>query len=273
MTSSGRTTFTLDFNWKITLFAVAFLPVLMGLGFWQLDRAEEKRRIIGEFDQRLNLPPVDVDTQDDPYALQEHQAVTLTGSFNQQQWFLLDNRIRRGRAGFEVLVPFYTREGQWVIVNRGWVQANPVRTDLPHVPFPQGEVTISGRLRLVRGDIMLTDDVDEGEGWPRIVQTERVLILNRLLEDFSHTLWRFSVRIDGGDPGALEAGWPLVNTSPEKHTGYAVQWFALALVLVVLLVFANTNLWALLSSGKDKADTGTVEKPGTIEKPGTGEKQ
>ncbi|TQV70714.1 SURF1 family protein [Exilibacterium tricleocarpae] len=252
----GRTQFTLEFNWKITLVTVLFLPVLIGLGFWQLDRAEEKRQIIGAFEQRLNLPPVDVDTQDDAYALQSHQAVTLTGSFNQQQWFLLDNRVRRGQAGFEVLVPFYTSEGKWIIVNRGWVKANALRTDLPEVEFPAGEVTIRGRLRLVQGDLVLSDDVAEGDGWPRIVQTERVLILNRLLEDFDHTLWRFSVRIDADDPAALEAGWPLINTSPAKHIGYAVQWFALAAALLVLLVFANTNLWAVLSSrgGKTTAD-------------------
>ncbi len=252
MMPSGQTQFSVDFNWKISLAAAIFVPVLLGLGYWQLERAEHKRQLLAEFDQHLKLAPVDIDTQD-LHALKSHQAVTLTGSFNQQQWFLLDNRVRRGRAGFEVLAPFYTLEGNWILVNRGWVEAKPLRTDLPEVAMPRGEVTLRGRLRLAQEDFVLTDDIAEGDGWPRVVQTENIAALNPLLDNFAHHLGHFSVRLDADDPAALEAGWPLVNTSPHKHTGYAVQWFAMAATLVVLTIFANTNLWTLLTSRRKNA--------------------
>jgi len=51
----------------------------------------------------------------------------------------------------------------------------------------------------------------------------------------------------------VEAGWPVVNVSPAKHRGYAVQWFTMAAALIVFFVFRSSNLWALLR-GKTSGD-------------------
>ena len=52
-------------------------------------------------------------------------------------------------------------------------------------------------------------------------------------------LFPYSVRLDAGQPGALRVDWEPINTQPEKHTGYAVQWFAMAIALVLFWVYSS----------------------------------
>ena len=56
------------------------------------------------------------------------------------------------------------------------------------------------------------------------------------------------MRLEADSPAALRTGWEIVTVSPEKHRGYAVQWFMMAAALVVLSAFANSNLAGWLKS-------------------------
>ena len=58
----------------------------------------------------------------------------------------------------------------------------------------------------------------------------------------------YSLRLDAREPGALMTGWFVVNVQPGKHVGYAYQWGALALALIILAIFANSNLGLFISS-------------------------
>jgi surfeit locus 1 family protein len=59
-------------------------------------------------------------------------------------------------------------------------------------------------------------------------------------------LFPWSLRLAEGDRAAFEAGWPLANASPAKHTAYAVQWFSMAAALVLVFLLRSSNLWQLL---------------------------
>jgi cytochrome oxidase assembly protein ShyY1 len=48
-----------------------------------------------------------------------------------------------------------------------------------------------------------------------------------------------SVRLAEGSPGALTRYWPVISTAPEKHRAYAVQWFAMAAVLLGLFLYTS----------------------------------
>ena len=60
-------------------------------------------------------------------------------------------------------------------------------------------------------------------------------------------LFPYPIRIDAGEPGALVVEWKVVNSGPEKHIGYAVQWFAMSAVLAILYIFRSSNLRQWLS--------------------------
>lgn len=102
-----------------TLVVLALLPVLIGLGLWQLGRADEKRALLNVYAEREVEAPVPAGQlleQADP----AYRRVHLRGHFDGAHSLLLDSRMRDGHAGVELLQPFFDApSGQWWLVNRG----------------------------------------------------------------------------------------------------------------------------------------------------------
>src|SRR5690554_3100101 len=95
------------FDWKLAAFTALLLPVLASLGFWQLEREAEKRELQNLYTNRQQQAPVELNQLDLGDDLQYRQ-VSVSGSWDNEHVFLLDNRIYQGQPGFEVLVPMRT---------------------------------------------------------------------------------------------------------------------------------------------------------------------
>ena len=67
-------------------------------------------------------------------------------------------------------------------------------------------------------------------------------------------LFPYPVRINAGQASALTVDWKIVNVSPQKHTGYAVQWFTMAAVLGIFYLMRSSNLWQLIAPNRRKSD-------------------
>jgi surfeit locus 1 family protein len=144
------------------LFSGLFLPLLLGLGVWQLQRAEFKQQQQVQWDQQTSeLAWPQLVEQ----GLDAGRPVLLNGSYGDTTW-LLDNRTRDGMAGYEVLTVFYPLQGPALVVNRGWVIAPRTREQLPEIPATQERVEISGRLADFPQPPVLAA-VQPGSGWPR----------------------------------------------------------------------------------------------------------
>ncbi len=88
-----------------------------------------------------------------------------------------------------------------------------------------------------------------GNAWPKLIQAvEMDKLVPALATLQGDKVFPFPVRIDAGEPGALQVDWQLVNMSPQMHQGYAVQWFAMAAVLFVFLLFRSINLWQVITA-------------------------
>jgi surfeit locus 1 family protein len=85
-----------------------------------------------------------------------------------------------------------------------------------------------------------------------VVQTASVDYLQSLLGAGSNNppLFPYLVRLDMESPALVEAHWQVVNLDPEKHKGYAVQWFAMAATLALIGIGANTTLMQWLKQRK-----------------------
>lgn len=221
------------FDWRLLVFSGVFLPLLVGLGIWQLQRAEEKQMQLDQWRQ-----------QSDNLTWLEHlergllsgQPVTLHGHYGEIHW-LLDNRTREGVPGYEVLSLFYPQRGKPVVVNRGWIQAPRRRDQLPVFPTPSGVVQLEGRISEFPQPPVLADEHEpEGGQWPRRVQSLSHQEARAQERDVAGLLVRLS---DTGQPGAFRADWEPDMMGPQTHYGYAVQWFSLAVALVILTVVAS----------------------------------
>jgi len=231
-------------NAKLLLFVVLMTPLLISLGCWQLDRAQEKREILAEFTLNQQSLPAPFEQLDLSSNLQYRQ-VQFVGLLDASRRVLLDNRVRGGRPGYEVFeVLTLASSSVKILVNRGWVQASVDRNQLPEINPVDGEVQLRGSLyRVLKGGLQLDDGVGAVDKWPVRIGW---ISAERAEELFADEFFAYQLRLDSDSVGALTTGWPTVAVQPEKHTAYAVQWFVMVLVLLLLTINANSNLAAWL---------------------------
>lgn len=238
-------------HWPTTLFALALLPLFVTLGFWQLGRADEKARAQAAFEQRQSAAPTPLAQL--PANPESYTRVAATGRYDNAHSFLLDNRILHGRFGYEIVTPLVVpaaAPGQpehRLLVNRGWIEGDPARLQRPAIVAVEGDVQLSGYV--YRDDTKLTMFGNGNEQqWPRLVQNLKTDDLGQRL---GRAVYPFILRLDDGAPGALRVEWQIVSMGPERHTAYAVQWFAMALMLPIVWILISSNLWQLIR-GRDR---------------------
>ena len=232
MSDSQRQRRYWHFDWRLLVFSGVFLPVLISLGIWQLNRAEEKQKLLAQWQQEaVHLEWPDMVAGD----LSNGRPVTLTGVYGKPNW-LLDNRTRDGVPGYEVLTVFHPLAGPPVVVNRGWVPAPRIRDQLPDVDPPDGVFTLEGRISDYPVPPVLGDQPMASGPWPRRVQSLPPEVARAEVPGLPGRI----VRLSGHrQPGAYRADWAPDLMGPQTHYGYATQWFALAVALTILTVVAS----------------------------------
>ncbi len=231
-----------------TLVVFSLLPLLLWLGFWQLDRAGEKRLLLTGYEARRLAQPIALSelksTQDPAYT-----RVRLQGHFDPEHSFLLDSRIRDGKAGVELLQPFFDEpSARWWLLNRGWLPW-PDRRIPPQFNTPQGSQNLNAWVYIPLGKNFLLQQAGADTAWPRLLNEVDAAALWPQLER-EGAPWE--LRIEAG-PTAYRADWPVVAMGPEKHLGYAVQWFALALALLLLFIYFG---WHNARTQRDEFSSG-----------------
>lgn len=234
------------------MFSFLFLPLLVGLGVWQLGRAEEKHTLQELLTQQQDLPPVQwADDMPTDVADSAHlyRQVIMSGQFDRQKSWLLDNRIWQGRIGYEVIVPFHLAHGGTILVNRGWIAGTGYRDRLPKIPPVGSAGSVTGQLVKPSRNVLLAPQ-QQGADWP---QTILQIDTEHMQQAVKGQLLPWVLQIDPQHSAALSVNWQNVNMPASKHLGYAWQWFTMALALLVLSIFANSNLGQVLSKTNKKS--------------------
>ena len=220
-----------------TLGTLALGAVFASLGSWQLGRSEEKAALFARFDQgsigtAAPAPADGTKLETDRYAV-----IMASGRFDVDHQILLDARTRDGRAGYDVLTPLVV-DGAAILVNRGWVPANPNRQKLPEIAVSDQPRAVTGlldtlpRAALVAGPL----DIRPEMPWPRVMLYPTAADIERAL---GYPVRDYQLLLDAREPDGFNRSWRPALLSPQEHVGYAVQWFALAGLLVVLYVALN----------------------------------
>jgi surfeit locus 1 family protein len=212
--------------------AAAGLVLLAGafsaLGAWQLRRAGESRALSARFAATAaETPLVEAPTawSDDV----RFRPLRVRGSYDGKRQFLLDNRVHDGAAGYEVLTPFkLAGEERWLLVNRGWVPANPDRSVLPQVEVDDALRGLAGRVELLpRAGLRLdaSDTVPAAQPLAVVVFPTAAELGERL----GVTLPDYQVLLDEREPDGFVRDWRSPGLAPQRHLAYAGQWFLFAL--------------------------------------------
>jgi surfeit locus 1 family protein len=224
-----------------TLATLTLLPVMIGLGMWQLDRAGQKLRLQAEYDRRQQEPAVRLASVLENPDLLRFRQVIARGRYEPEHQVLIDNRVHLGQAGYHVLTPLRLGDGEVrVLVNRGWVPLGQDRAVLPRIETPQGMVEVTGLAAVPQTKgFHLGGVVPPGEGWQPVWQ---YLDLDVYRSRVSFPVQPVAILLDpDSSGGGFVRQWARLDAGIATHQGYAFQWFMLAVALAAIYILLNTR--------------------------------
>lgn len=216
--------------------ALLILMILSGLSIWQLNRGFEKNHLQAQLaSQQTRSILSEADLQTAGSHDLNYRKIELMGHFLNEKTFLLDNQIYEGQVGYHVLVPFQWKPKHWILVNRGWIKAPNNRNERPIVEPIFESLNLIGTLRIPTANPMIKSMLESGNiTWPLRIQK---IDLNALTTLVGHKSGPYVFFLEAESPAVLTPV-PLPETwlTPERHYGYAAQWFLLAIAWLVIMI-------------------------------------
>ena len=220
---------------------LAVAAVCVRLGFWQLDRLEQRRARNAAIEASLALAPVALDSglvaalRRDPEPL-HFRRVRVRGVYAPEAEVIQRGRSLDGRPGVYLLTPMRVVGTDWaVLVNRGWA-ASPDALSLDPAPLSEpGVREVEGILELFPAGVRETNPVERSVGETRVVSVQRLdpeVVRGRLATPLLTAA--YVQQLPGGEAppeGVYRLPLPEVGEGP--HLGYAVQWFSFAAIAVI----------------------------------------
>jgi len=213
-----------------SILITATFAFLVSLGFWQLDRADEKRGIEASI-KLANTGSVELIVEEGSLKNKEYYEVRLQGKYLSDKQFIYDNQIVNQVSGYYVLTP-YALEGQskTILINRGFIPWNGRRDKLADIDIGQDarEIKVLISKPIKRMELKTTEI---GIQFPVLIQSIDLQDMASLASvDFSSVIGL----LDPSASNGFVRKWEPYTGSIEKHIGYAVQWFLMALVLAII---------------------------------------
>jgi len=230
------TCFNLRFtpNWLMIILATLFIGLFVRLGVWQIQRADEKTKMVAAEKALARQEPVDWSTEQKPPL--QYQRVRLQGTYLKNV-FLLDNQHHQHQFGYDVLSPLLLADGSVVMVDRGWIQGNNNRHIIPDIQIPQGAMQVQGTIYFPSSKQWVLGPGLEDKGNNVIVL--EVLDAKMLTQVLQKKVYPFIIRLDKQDAYGFVRKWAIVSMPPQRHLAYALQWFVMALVILIIFIALN----------------------------------
>ena len=226
------------------------LPILLALGCWQIERGREKARLLDAADREQAAAPVTLTAADPVEAIGPYRRVEVHGRFVADRQGLLDNQVRDGHAGFDVLTPLrIDGRAAVLLVDRGWLAGGARRTEVPHWLTPQAPVTLVGYLHPPTDLPLVTGQVAESlSGYWVVPEIDPALLGEQLGTPVEPRILRLAP--DSGH--GFRRDWPVVAMTPQRHYGYAAQWFGMAVALVAIFAITGARRARTLSGSTEE---------------------
>lgn len=222
-----------------SIIVLAFVILMTNLGFWQLNRAEEKERLLLLLaDDKVTF----LSNKRQIKQLEQYANVEMKGHFLQAPQLLLDNQIDEKIRGYHVFTPFQmTGLDTTILVNRGWIAQQGFNAK--QLSVETREVTISGKLNNPPQVGIQLGEIELNKQAPFQIMT---YFEKEKISDFMHEkictklscvvsdeiLW-----LEENQQQGFKRNWKPIIMSPAKHFGYAVQWFSMTIVLILLFIY------------------------------------
>lgn len=213
-------------SWVLTLMAVAGFGIAAAACHWQYDKGRRKDALLLRVDQGASQPPVVLGKPPAPTD-SLYRKVVAHGVFLGHTTVLQDNQARGPRPGYLVYSALRLEHGGHVLVKRGWVAGELDRTRLPTVATPEGLVLVEGLALPPSARFLEFQETPLTAAVWQNVTVERYRL--RFGLDFQPII--LEQNSDSGD--GLLRDWPKPASGSAKHYGYAFQWGAIAILILI----------------------------------------
>ena len=217
--------YPLKSGYRRLLLVLLLILTCLGMAGLQLWRAATRGERFEREQAALASTPISVSVQNAERENIIDRAATVRGRWLPGKTLFLDNKIYRSRPGYHVLTPLQLSGSEVVVlVNRGWVLAPRLRSELPPVASPVGEIEISGVTRgFETKTFELQKSLPQGPVWQHVRAAEyrQFSGLDALPVILLQT---------GGDGDGLIRDWGTPDNPATRHYGYAAMWLVFALM-------------------------------------------
>ena len=235
----------------LLVLALCVAALTARLGFWQLDRADQKQRLQLALDSRAAMPPLPqaaLARGAAEVAGQAHRVTTLQGQWITDKSVYLDNRPMASRTGFYLVTPLALDDGTAVLVQRGWVPRDLMdRSRVPPPPSLVPSAGVYGRLapalaRLYEFDAAAAGLIRQNLNVQAYALETGLNLRPWVLVQLEDATAVRPAGRPGDQPAAppndgLLRQWPAPDNGLQKHHGYAFQWFSLSALTLILYVW------------------------------------
>jgi surfeit locus 1 family protein len=224
------------------MLTLAFLYLFVSLGTWQLDRAEYKRNLYSEFEARQSAEAINFNLEKNNTLEKKAlvwKKIKAKGEFLEQYQILLDNQVEDTYAGYYVYTPFKLEQSELVVlVNRGWLKADADRAISPELLTTKGFVEIKAIVKETPRTGLLLKEMLPEQMSETIFRSQRINIEE--LEALTKTkLLPYIIRLVPESEHGYTRHWRLPGSGVSMHNGYAFQWFAFAIALLIIYLVLN----------------------------------
>jgi surfeit locus 1 family protein len=219
------------------LLALVTAVICVRLGFWQLDRLEQRRANNEQARQALALPAVQLspellqDIERNPRALLNRR-VQARGAYDFTRQVILRGRASGGQPGVHVVTPLLLANSDVaVLVNRGWAPSPDAATvDLAPLREP-GLQNVEGLIQLMPPESGTQRESLNREGQTLTVRRLNPSVARQLGGDVFLPIYIQQLPDSTGGGPPFRVALQALDEGP--HLGYALQWFSFAIIAVV----------------------------------------
>lgn len=220
------------FRWGFSLLCLFLFCLCILLGVWQLHRYAYKNTLLQTYQKRLADAPKDFTLIANSQDLQ-FQSVKTRGHYVNAFTVLLQNRFYHDELGYEVLTPLQIpNDKKLLLIDRGWIK-KPANQLYPEIQNNTQQQEIAGHIKLLdEYQFILGANILEPEKKPLVAQK---IDIHELSQITHQSYYPFILRLNANENNIdhFVRDWTIVTVTPARHMAYAIQWFALALVLMI----------------------------------------
>lgn len=222
----GRHTYLFTHKIGFLLLCIALLSLFLLAGTWQLHRYVDKKSLLATYQSSLSAEPKPFHTLNISNQHLQFLPVVVDGHYVNKLTMLLQHQYHQGSVGFDVLTPLrITGEKKLLLVDRGFIR-------------PTNKIDAVNDEQHIRGYIKELDEHPFTLGKNILNPKASPLVMQKIdfreISQITHeTYFPFILRQNASDAHGFLRDWTITTILPERHMAYAIQWFALAILVVI----------------------------------------